>query len=241
MIFQRKLEKDARAMGAAYFGIADLHLCYNGVITPYEQELTSKFPFAISVGVPLSNALVDSIAGQSDPFALQNYRYYCFEMLNHLLNTIILKLSSSIMQSGYLALTVPPGKTLDNENHYGLFSNKMAASLAGLGWVGKSCLLITPDRGPRVRWGTILTDMSLTPGKPMQGQNCGECRICVKACPAGAFTGRPFTPSEPRDKRMDPKKCYYHIHEEQKRNTGVEACGLCVYICPFGRRTDTKQ
>ncbi len=54
MELQRRLEKEARAMGAANFGVADLSLAQQGAITPYEKELVTQFPLAISIGVPIS-------------------------------------------------------------------------------------------------------------------------------------------------------------------------------------------
>ncbi len=236
MKLQSKLEKEARAMGAAYFGVADLALTRHGCITPYEEKLVSQFPRAISIGVPLSRAVVDGIGDQSDSFALQNYRFHSYEAVNPLLTAISLNMMQMLMREGFLALPVPPARPyMDQEGLYGLFSNKMAASLSGLGWIGKSCLLITPDRGPRVRWVTVLTDAPLSPGKPLTGEGCGECAICVESCPAGAFTGRPFAPSEPREARMDVKKCHLFMEVERKNSIGVNACGICLYICPFGR------
>ena len=82
-------------------------------------------------------------------------------------------------------------------------SQKLAAHLSGLGWIGKSCLLVTPDHGPRVRWVTVLTDAPLRPtGAPLE-QRCGECTACVDICPVHALTGKPFSPDELREARFD--------------------------------------
>ena len=52
-------------------------------------------------------------------------------------------------------------ENLKDERQRAVFSNKLAAHLAGLGWIGKSCLLITPQVGPRVRWVSVLTEAPL--------------------------------------------------------------------------------
>ena len=236
MELQTRLEKEARIMGAAYFGIADLSQARQAAITPYEEKLISRFPFAISIGVPLAATVVDGLGVESDNIALQNYWFHVYEAVNPLINSITLKLSQIISDEGFQAVPVPASQTVSRENLYGIFSNKMAASLAGLGWVGKNCLLITPDRGPRVRWGAILTDAPLSAGKLLQGKGCGGCNICVEACPAGAFTGKSFIPSEPRAERMDAMKCF-RLMEERRKTIGVSACGHCVYVCPFGQKT----
>jgi epoxyqueuosine reductase len=96
------------------------------------------------------------------------------------------------------------------DRELGLFSHKLVAHLAGLGWIGKSCLLVTLEVGPRVRWASVLTDAPLMAGEPLE-ERCGECRGCVEVCPVGAFSGRSFFSDEPRAARLDVFKCrYYH-------------------------------
>jgi len=62
---------------------------------------------------------------------------------------------------GSKSFPVPASQIIDEEKLLGVFSNKMAAHLAGLGWIGKSCLLVTPEAGPRARWATVLTQAAL--------------------------------------------------------------------------------
>jgi epoxyqueuosine reductase QueG len=233
MDLKTRLEKEARAAGAACFGIADLSPAKQGEITAYERKLIAQYPLAISIGVPLLDGIVDGIEVQDDSNALKNYWFHVYEVINPLINSIAIRISHILESQGYRALQVPASHTVDATNLCGLFSHKIAASLAGLGWIGKSCLLVTPDRGTRVRWGTVLTDAPLKPDKPFSGKGCGGCTLCVDNCPPGAFTGRTFSPSEPREARMDAAKCFRHL---QKRKAGVEACGMCVNICPFGRK-----
>jgi epoxyqueuosine reductase QueG len=116
-----------------------------------------------------------------------------------------------------------------------MFSHKMAAHLAGLGWIGKSCLLITPQVGPRVRWVSVLTDAPLeVTGEPMVEQ-CGSCQECVEICPVQAFTGRPFREEEPREMRYDAGKCDRYFRKMKEKNGDLAICGLCLYVCPHGR------
>jgi len=110
----------------------------------------------------------------------------------------------------------------------GVFSHKLAAHLAGLGWIGKSCLLITPSFGPRVRFVTVLTDAPLSPGAPLN-RKCGKCRACILACPVQAFKGVEFRATDPVETRFDRWVC-----EEYRR---THPCGLCVAKCPFGHHS----
>lgn len=128
---------------------------------------------------------------------------------------------------------MPASKTVDPDKFIGVFSHKLAANLAGLGWIGKSCLLITPDYGPRIRLATILTDAPLK-ASSMISSKCGNCMECVNICPAKAFTGASFNPLEPREARFNPNLHRdYSKKREEKLGEGI--CGLCVYICPYGR------
>ncbi|MBN1424522.1 epoxyqueuosine reductase [Candidatus Fermentibacteria bacterium] len=102
----------------------------------------------------------------------------------------------------------------------------------GVGWIGKSCLLVAPEAGPRVRWETFLTDAPVqVTGEPIEDR-CGSCSQCVEVCPVQAFTGEPFRVSEPREKRYDARKCdsYFATMKAADAERGV--CGLCLYVCP---------
>jgi epoxyqueuosine reductase QueG len=239
MELQQRLEEMAKNLGAVYFGVADLSLAQGDSLTPNEKRLITEYPYAVSIGVPLSPETVNRIGNQEDIPALLNYWFHVYRMISPLIDYITTRLTHVIMSEGYRALPIPCSQIVDADNLYGFFSNKMAASLAGLGWIGKSCLLITPDRGPWVRWGTILTDAPLHPGKPAEVK-CGECTVCVEACPAGAFTGRNFEPTEPREMRMHARHCN-EFFKERERNIGHRVCGMCVYVCPFGKPRSKKN
>jgi epoxyqueuosine reductase len=120
---------------------------------------------------------------------------------------------------------------LDRTKLTGVFPHKLAANMAGLGWIGKSALLITPEHGPRVRWGTVLTDAPLEMGVPMD-EMCSDCCECVNACPAHAFTGQAFDKPRPRSEIFTAEACDHYL---RKREALHRACGICVYVCPFGR------
>ena len=240
MEIKKEIAKLARNKGADYFGVADLGRAAGQTITPYEGKLISKYPVAISIGVSMLGSIVDGLADREDYFALKNYYFHVYQVINLRINEITLEIGRALMNRGYNALVVPASQTVDLTNLYGLFSHKMAASLAGLGWIGKNCLLVTPDRGPRVRWGTVLTDAPLAADGPLPGNGCGGCKVCVDSCPAGAFSGKAWKVSDAREIRMDARKCFSYLQVTRKQETGVEACGICVYSCPFGRRKKGK-
>lgn len=222
-------------MGADFFGVADMTPAYEAIL---EQggAVVAGFPRAISIGLTLPHAIVDQLPQWTDPAVAMSYRHHAYDVVNQQLDHIASRLGRVLQREGCSALPVPASQTVDEERLCGIFSHKMAAHLAGLGWIGKSCLLVTPQVGPRVRWATVLTDAPLkATGEPVE-ERCGNCQQCVDICPPRAFTGQPFREGEPRDVRFAAHKCreYFRRMEE---STGLRTCGLCLYVCPHGRRT----
>ena len=77
----------------------------------------------------------------------------------------------------------------------------------GLGWIGKSCHLINPKVGPRLRLTTVLTDALLPPDPPLPNR-CGSCTRCRNACPAHAIHGVAFQAGDPLSLRSDKQTCF---------------------------------
>jgi epoxyqueuosine reductase QueG len=160
---------------------------------------------------------------------------HAYEVINERLNSVASQVAGILQGKGYRALPIPASASIDEEGLYGAFSHKLAAHLAGLGWIGKCCLLVTPQVGPRVRWISILTDAPLpATGGPTE-EKCKSCTECIDICPVQAFTGRRFLAEEPRSARYDAARCsdYY---KELETDAGSGVCGLCLYVCPFGRK-----
>lgn len=220
---------------AEFFGVADLSLVSEDIASRGGPSVV-EFPRAISIGMVLPHAIVNQLPRRTESFmAAVNYRLHAYDVINERLDQIASRLTSFLQNAGYIALPVPAAKQTDTESLSSFFSHKMAAHLAGLGWIGKNCLLITPEVGPRVRWTSVLTDAPLNiTGEPI-AERCGNCKECVDICPTGAITGRSFQEEDPRDIRLDAHKCDRYI-KEMESVIGLPVCGMCLYACPFGRR-----
>jgi len=225
-----KLESLAKDTGATYFGIADLAPARQP-ISEQGGEFLTQFPRAVSHGFVLADGIVNTLVHHENVAALSNYWYYVYQIVNPRIDSISLMLAQSLDRAGFQAFVVPSSQTVDKTRLTGVFSHKLGAHLAGLGWIGKSALLITPDNGPRVRWGTVLTDAPLEAGTPME-EMCRDCDACVKSCPAHAFTGQAFDKPRPRSEIFAAEACDSYL---TKREALHRACGMCVYICPFGK------
>jgi epoxyqueuosine reductase len=64
--------------------------------------------------------------------------------------------------------------------------DRAAAVRAGVGWPGKSTMVLAPGHGPWLLLGTVVTDASISVSTPMN-RDCGSCSACMPACPTGAL------------------------------------------------------
>jgi epoxyqueuosine reductase len=225
--------------GSDYWGVADLTNAQEYILRQ-GGERVARYPRAVVIGMVLVDTYVNLLPEQEDPSAHRLYRHYTYDVINTTLDNIALLVANMIQREGYQAFPVPASQRTSNEKIAGPISHKLAAHLAGFGWIGKSCLLVTPDHGPRVRWITILTDAPLQPtGRAMESR-CGKCTACVDACPVGAFTGREFHVEEPREARFDAAVCDRYFKDMEKKGK-VAACGMCLYSCPYGRKKKVRK
>lgn len=106
------------------------------------------------------------------------------------------------------------------------------AARAGLGFVGKNGLLISPGIGSYVVLGEVVTTVELAPDEPLAGR-CGSCTRCLDACPTQAFA-KPWV--------LDARRCISYWTIEHRGELGPEAprdgkwffgCDVCQEVCPF--------
>ena len=140
-----------------------------------------------------------------------------------------------LREHGFQALPVISTYTMDCGSIVGQISHKAVAHQAGLGWIGRNLLLITPEYGPRVRLMTVITDAELDEGPRPLPNRCGTCRACIDACPLKALQYREFDDHpDDRAKVFDFMRC----HQQEKawlRNPVPRFCARCISDCPWGR------
>lgn len=118
---------------------------------------------------------------------------------------------------------------------YGPLLERPLAAAAGLGWIGKSTMLLVPGAGPWVLLGVVATTLDLEPGTPLR-KTCGTCTRCITACPTGAIA--------PDGHTVDARLCIsYHTIENRgavprelraKFKDWVFGCDDCLDSCPVG-------
>ena len=118
---------------------------------------------------------------------------------------------------------------------YGPLLERSFASKAGLGWLGKSTMLLVPGFGPWVLLGAIATTLELPFSEPIK-KSCGSCTRCVVACPTGALGTE--------GNLLDSRLCIsYHTIENrgpiprdlrQLFGDWIFGCDICLDACPVG-------
>jgi epoxyqueuosine reductase len=105
-----------------------------------------------------------------------------------------------------------------------IFSYKHAGEAAGMGYIGRSSLLIHPKFGPRIRLSCCLTGAELMPTSREITSNCEACNICIKNCPARALT----IPKGQEKYSINKYACSIF------RSAGG-GCAECMRLCPVGK------
>ena len=113
--------------------------------------------------------------------------------------------------------------------------DRAAAVRAGLGWWGRSTMVLSPGHGPWLLLGSVVTDAVLPRSRPSR-RTCGTCTACLPACPTGALVGPGV---------LDARRCLAALAQapgpiphEHRRGMGdrLYGCDACLEACPPGRR-----
>ncbi len=235
MYMNDELQKLAKNHMVSYFGVADLSKVESAVIDQAGTGI-GNYPYCITMGIALPREIVDRLPYREQYNDALNYKLFAYDVINQRLDLAASVLTSYIQEKGYRVLPVPASGTIDHDRICGSFSHKLGARLCGFGWIGKNCLFITPENGPRVRWVSILTDANLQPtGKDIMEPQCGKCTACADICPANAIKGRGFNEAESRETRFDAHKCEEYFDSLTSAGK-LYVCGMCLYACPHGRK-----
>ena len=111
---------------------------------------------------------------------------------------------------------------------------KQLAVEAGLGWIGRQSLLVTPRHGTYVLLGELLlTDDADAYDPPFEGSRCGRCHNCIESCPTGAIVA---------PKVIDTGRCIscHTIEKEPTEGIGLDGwifgCDRCQSCCPHNQK-----
>ena len=109
---------------------------------------------------------------------------------------------------------------------------------AGIGYYGKNCSIINDDYGSFIFIGYIMTDLDIEADTNRIHSKCGDCDLCIRACPTNAL--EPY--------KLNPKKCISYLTQtkdiipteyRKKMNGKIYGCDTCQLVCP--KNIDVKN
>lgn len=221
----KRLKEELIEKGADLVGFADLK--------EIEESNRESMRFGISVAVALSPRVIEGI---KDGPTLEYFNEY--NRVNNLLEDIVTHASNLIKSYGYKAIpNTEENMKINRHTLSTLLPKKTVATRAGLGWIGKSALLITKEYGSAVRISSVLTEAELDVGIPKDESECGACTICTDICPAKAIKGVNWNTKLERDDLCNPYECRRTARERSKKaGLAHSLCGLCILECPWTKK-----
>ena len=182
----------------------------------------------------------------------------------HELCRIGYRLTRFLEKNGFRGVWIHPAYpvewSLETRGLVGDFSLRHAAVSAGMGFIGRNNLLVTPQFGPRVRLGAVLTNAGLESSAKKMERNCGDCRVCIDQCPGKAISPdgvdlrrcSPFVAGpaslgsmikfftelldQPKEeaKKMIKSPQFLNFHQALQIGSSVD-CITCMSSCPLGK------
>jgi epoxyqueuosine reductase len=218
MTNQDKTEMLRNAMmeaGACLVGFADLSCL--------DINITKGYSFGVSFVLQYDIGAVDSLPN-TEPFLTMKAEIE--ERARKLYDIAVSLIESWGYHHTRISSGIPASKLPDMREE---LPQKTVATLAGLGWIGKSTLLVSSDYGPRLRLGAILTDLPFRVDTPVVHSDCDDCNRCADACPVGAIKGANWSQGVDRADLLDVRLCYEYYSQKN-------LCGLCLKACHIGRQ-----
>lgn len=112
---------------------------------------------------------------------------------------------------------------------------------AGLGWMGKNNMLIIDELGSYCFLGILLLDKELESyGYPIQ-EKCGDCSLCIEACPTGALEQKYLHNSHKCLSYLTiEKKGSFTAKESNLIDNTLYGCDKCLEVCPWNKKWAKK-
>lgn len=202
------------------------------------------------------------------------HKFYNDEIVLSRLEEASLELVYWLEDCGYPAVIVPPTHT-DPWRYTGdpgahrdtLISLTHAAVEAGLGTLGLNLQLLTPEFGPRVILGAVLSSVPVEPDRKREQALClgPSCGRCLRSCPGNVIghwdrdwagcdkyrqpwgfgrlaehlVGIIDEPDPARQKELIRSEATFYLWQSILRGAGaITGCRNCQDVCPVGADYD---
>lgn len=195
--WNRVWEQRLRGQGVDFVRFVD--------ITSLPETMTGGYPRAVLFGKSLSKDYIRAIRDSQKPATKEIFN------TERKMDAIAVILAQQLTEQGYPSV----GKLKT-----GQLPHKTVALRAGLGFIGKNNLLITPAYGCALMLGKVLTAAPfLVQSQPPAEPQCGDCRLCVEICPTGALLDKTWSVTTTREQILTRKLC--------------TLCHKCMAVCPY--------
>ena len=208
-----------RAGGADLVGFGDI------------SALSDTWTRCVSLAVALPASTICGIAEGPT----QDY-YEQYHALNARLDILAETAASFLQERGFRALAQTTTSVAESAGYRTPLPHKTCATRSGLGWIGKSALLVTREFGPAVRLSSVLTDAPFESlGQPVNSSQCGGCTRCQEQCPGRAIQGALWNVKVEREALVDVEACRKAARALALERVGKEItlCGKCIEVCPY--------
>jgi len=149
-----------------------LRFTYNDPATAC--DVTSSFPWARSIIAFGHNYVADAPGPAAEGAVVGRFAARdCYEPVRVVARALCERLTAAGSRSA----------TLIDDNR---LVDRAGAARAGVGWIGKSTMVLAPGYGPWLLLGSVVTDAALAATGPVRW-DCGACDACARACPTGAI------------------------------------------------------
>lgn len=195
------------------------------------ENCAFKTGIAVAVSLP-RHVTIDLQTAPTEEY------YHLYYELNQKLNEIVTAGEVFLKHNGFEAYAQTTDRVKVDSDNISMLPHKTVAARAGLGWIGKNCLLVTPQYGSAIRISSLLTNAELEYDAPVCQSRCGACSLCVRSCPAQALKGTLWEAGMPRECIVDVEKCYKKQVEIMTESTGIETdlCGKCFAVCAYTQK-----
>ena len=205
-----EIKAKAVSLGAGIVGICEINPDFL-----IEGE-TSSYRYAIVLGLPMEREVM--LHATSVKAGREVGRVY------NQCSRLTVDLARHIRTLGWRAKGLPV-------NSSGKYLHIPMAIAAGLGELGKHGSLISREYGSNVRLTSVLTDLPLNLGEPVDmgvEDLCAKCKLCTKACPPGAISDEKQMVRGMRKWYVDFDRCVPYFSD-------TYGCAICLEMCPWSK------
>jgi epoxyqueuosine reductase QueG len=224
MNLQKEIQTELKSRGADFVHFADISAL------PVQQN--KNLPAAILIVKILSKEYLAEITANpnyvQEKVKTKIVQTDEFERSEKLTDSLADFTAGFLAKKGFAAYSQSEKNIADSgfydfKNNRTPLPHKTIALIAGLGWIGKHNLLVTPAFGSALSMCTVLTDAPLkTVAYPHPKSKCENCRVCRNVCTCGAILGKNWEPGLDREEIIDVTQC--------------TTCLKCLVFCPWTQK-----